>query len=95
MDPTHVALAGYSMGGYGVLTVAGAGLAPLIAAQVPGGAMTPYALGGSKADDLHIDGLMAVVAISPAGGGGSFPAWGAAGLAQAAHPDSPDRGRPG
>jgi dienelactone hydrolase len=81
VDPTRVALAGYSMGGYGVLTVAGASLAPASAVIVPGGALSAYALGGPKATDLHIDGLKAVVAISPAGGSGPLLAWGPAGLA--------------
>lgn len=81
VDPTRVALAGYSMGGYGVLTVAGASLAPGSAAIVPGGALSAYALGGPKAGALHIDGLKAMVAISPAGGAGPLPAWGPEGLA--------------
>jgi dienelactone hydrolase len=81
VDPDRVVLAGYSMGGYGVLAVAGASLSPVSAAVVPGGALTPYARGGAKIGDLHIDGLKAVVAISPAGGAGPLTAWDAAGLA--------------
>jgi predicted dienelactone hydrolase len=82
VDPDRVALAGYSMGGYGVLTAAGAALSPASSAIVPGGYLTAYALGGPKAKDLHIDGLKAVVAISPAGGAGTVRAWDPAGLAQ-------------
>jgi predicted dienelactone hydrolase len=81
IDPNRVALAGYSMGGYGVLTVAGAAVSPSATALVPGGYFKPYSQGGAKVDALRIDGLKAVVAISPAGGG-SFRAWGAEGLAQ-------------
>jgi len=81
VDPDRVVLAGYSMGGYGVLAVAGASLSPVSAAIVPGGALTPYARGGAKIGDLHIDGLKAVVAISPAGGAGPLTAWDPAGMA--------------
>jgi predicted dienelactone hydrolase len=81
IDPGRVALAGYSMGGYGVLTAAGAGVSPTAAALVPGGALSAYALGGPKAKDLHIDGLKAVVAISPAGGSAALSFWTPEGLA--------------
>jgi predicted dienelactone hydrolase len=82
IDPNRVAAIGYSMGGYGVLTAAGAGLSPKGAAglTVPGGLMTPFLRGGSRAADMRIDGLKAVVAISPAGGG-VMNAWGEEGLA--------------
>jgi dienelactone hydrolase len=81
IDPGRVALAGYSMGGYGVLTAAGAALSPKSSAVVPGGYLAAYALGGAKAKDLNIEGLKAVVAISPAGGAGPVRAWEAEGLA--------------
>jgi predicted dienelactone hydrolase len=81
IDPDRVALAGYSMGGYGVLTAAGALVSPAAAGIVPGGALTAYAKGGPKAKDLHIDGLKAVVAISPAGGSAALNFWNADGLA--------------
>jgi predicted dienelactone hydrolase len=87
IDPTHVALAGYSMGGYGVLTAGGAGLSPLTASlAMPGGYLSAYARGGPKAGELHIEGLKAVVAISPAGGAGFFSAWDGAGLRQLTSP---------
>ncbi len=70
VDPEQVALVGYSMGGYGVLTVAGAALDRAKAAQfVPGDLLVPYAEGGALAGSLRIRGLRAVVALSPAGGG--------------------------
>ena len=53
VDPTRTALVGYSMGGYGVLTAAGAELdarSPLVN-MVPGGLLSPYARGGDKRDD--------------------------------------------
>lgn len=82
VDPERVALIGYSMGGYGVITVAGAGLDPkgLPAVGVPGGYLKPFLRGGEKVRDLVVPGLKAVVAIAPAGGAG-FNAWGSDGLA--------------
>ncbi|GAC1330564.1 MAG: hypothetical protein NVSMB15_04240 [Steroidobacteraceae bacterium] len=81
VDPARTALVGYSMGGYGVLTAAGAALDPDggVVTVVPGGLMRPYARGGALRDGLTVKGLLAVVAISPAGGG-SLAAWGAEGL---------------
>jgi len=83
VDPDRVAVVGYSMGGYGALTVAGASLDPAgrAALAVPGGQMKPYARGGDRAVDFAIPGLKAVAVMAPAGGG-SFRAWGADGLAE-------------
>ncbi len=78
-DASRVALVGYSMGGYGVLTVGGASLDPKAAAMVPGGYLTPFARGGARQGELAIPGLKAVVAIAPAGM--RMSAWGAEGLA--------------
>src|SRR5882724_6180733 len=82
VDPARTALVGYSMGGYGVLTAAGATLDPNGGAVklVPGGLMLPFARGGALVSDaVTVKGLRAVVAISPAGGG-SLAAWGAEGV---------------
>jgi predicted dienelactone hydrolase len=81
VDPGRVALVGYSMGGYGVLTAAGALLDPKspMMSMVPGGLLLRYARGGAKADTVLVKGLRAVVAIAPAGGG-PWAAWGSAGL---------------
>ena len=81
IDPTRVALVGYSMGGYGVLTAAGALLDPAgpPTQLVPGGLMKPYLSGASQQDAVTVKGLRAVVAISPAGGG-TLAAWGGKGL---------------
>jgi predicted dienelactone hydrolase len=80
IDATRVALVGYSMGGYGVLTVAGGELEPdsALAKMVPGGLLAPYTRGGGARDDVRVADIRAVVAISPAGG--SLQAWGADGL---------------
>jgi predicted dienelactone hydrolase len=64
-DADRTALIGYSMGGYGVLTAAGASLDPALASATQG-FMAPYVQGGAKAGDLKVAHLKAVVAISPA-----------------------------
>jgi predicted dienelactone hydrolase len=81
IDPSHTALVGYSMGGYGVLTSAGAVLDPDGggAKLVPGGLLLPYARGGADRDAVLVSGLRAVVAIAPAGG--ALGAWGRDGIA--------------
>ena len=81
VDPSRTAMIGYSMGGYGVLSAAGAILDPQGGAVklVPGGLMLPFARGGELQQSLTIKGLRAVVAISPAGNG-NLASWGADGL---------------
>ena len=82
IDPRRTALIGYSMGGYGVLTAAGAVLdahSPL-AKMVPGGLLLPYCGGGARQGAVQVAHLRAVVAISPAGGP-PWSAWGEHGLA--------------
>lgn len=80
VDAARVALVGYSMGGYGALTAAGAELDPgsPLAGLIPGGLIAPYARGGALRDSLRVGGVRAVVALAP--GGGAMRAWGAAGL---------------
>jgi predicted dienelactone hydrolase len=80
VDPLRTALIGYSMGGYGVLTVGGGELDPgsPVAQLIPGGLVAPYARGGAAIDVLRVPGIKAIVAISPAGG--SLQAWGPEGL---------------
>ncbi|HUA25772.1 MAG TPA: hypothetical protein VMA54_16715 [Steroidobacteraceae bacterium] len=82
IDPRRTALIGYSMGGYGVLTAAGAELDPhgQLAKWVPGGLLLPYCRGGALQSTVRVAHLRAVVAISPAGGP-PWSAWGAHGLA--------------
>lgn len=81
IDPSRTALVGYSMGGYGVLTAAGATLDPVgpPTHMIPGGLLLPFVRGAAQADDLKVKNLKAVVAISPAGGG-ALAAWGTDGL---------------
>jgi len=59
VDPARTALIGYSMGGYGVLTAAGAALDPEGGAvkRVPGGLMLPFARGGASATEVLVKGL--------------------------------------
>ncbi len=82
IDPDRTALIGYSMGGYGVLTAAGAVLDPdsPIAKAVPGGLLEPYCRGGALQSSIKVAHLRAVVALSPAGGP-PWDAWGSGGLA--------------
>ena len=80
VDAARTALVGYSMGGYGVLTAAGAELDPGSPAVslVPGGLLKAYARDGGDRDAARVAGVKAVVALAPAGG--SLKAWGADGL---------------
>lgn len=80
IDMSRVALVGYSMGGYGVLTAAGAELDPAspVVQMVPGGALAAYARGGASREAVRVAHLKAVVAMAPAGG--SFNTWGADGI---------------
>jgi len=80
IDPDRTALIGYSMGGYGVLTAAGAELDPKgrACAMVPGDSLAPYAKNGERAAELRVENLKAVVAIAPFGG--ALAAWGATGM---------------
>ncbi len=64
-DPERTALIGYSMGGYGVITDAGAPLDPGLV-RATHGLMAPYVAGGANAGTLKVAHLKAVVAISPA-----------------------------
>jgi predicted dienelactone hydrolase len=70
VDPARLGLIGYSMGGYGVLAVAGAGLDPKspAVAALPADLVAAYAGKGPRAGTLTDAGVKAVVAISPAGG---------------------------
>lgn len=81
IDPERKALFGYSMGGYGVLTCAGARLDPKGPpnALVPGELLAAYVRGGALESTLRVHGLRAVVAMSPTGGD-TFAAWGYDGL---------------
>jgi len=79
-DAERTALVGYSMGGYGVLTAAGAPLDPWVGGATRG-VLAPYAAGGAKADLLKVANLKAVVAIAPAVRLQDKPIWAGSGVA--------------
>ena len=81
IDPQRCALIGYSQGGYGVLTAAGATFDPQgpPTRLVPGGLLQPYVRGAEFEGSVKVAGLSAVVAIAPAGGG-KLAAWGPVGM---------------
>jgi predicted dienelactone hydrolase len=87
VDAQRTALIGYSMGGYGVLTAAGASLDPqsVTVGFVPGGLLLPYARGGALRPSLQVSGLRAVVALAPYGGG-VLGSWGADGIGEIKSP---------
>ncbi|WP_322964043.1 alpha/beta hydrolase family protein [Sphingomonas fuzhouensis] len=85
VDPERTALIGYSMGGYGVLTVGGAPLNPRMA-DLSRGLLAPFAAGGAQADALHAKGVKAVVAIAPAARLSGVPLWTGTGAGAVAAP---------
>ncbi len=88
VDPERTVLLGFSFGGYGVLTAAGAAIDPKgrIASQyVPAGLLLPYARGGDQRDAVRVSGLRAVVAMAP-WGGGALGAWDADGIGELSAP---------
>lgn len=82
IDPSRIALIGYSQGGYGVLTAGGASLDPEgpNVELVSGGWLRKIARGSVGADSVKVHGLKAIVALAP-GGGLPKSAWGTEGLA--------------
>lgn len=64
-DADRTVLIGYSMGGYGVLTAAGAPLDQSMSGRTRD-VLAPYVAGGPKAAELKVANVKAVVAISPA-----------------------------
>ena len=83
LDEARVAIVGYSMGGYGALTSAGAGYnkKALTAAIVPGGYLEEWSAGNPKYSIRLRKELKAVVAIAPWGAQPPFNAWDGDGLA--------------
>ena len=69
IDPTNAAIIGYSMGGYGALTSAGAGYSPKspVAAMVPGGYLEPWTAGNEQFVARRPANLKAIIAIAPWG----------------------------
>lgn len=73
-DASRTALIGYSMGGYGVLSAAGAALDPSMAGATRD-ILKPYVSGAPRAGELRVRNLKAVVAIAPAGGAPNLRVW--------------------
>ncbi len=85
-DPTRVALIGYSMGGFGAVETAGAGLDPAspLAKLGPPGLFDPQLQGAPSSAPPSA--LQAVVLFAPWGGAAPLRAFGEAGLAQVKAP---------
>jgi len=84
IDADHTAVIGYSMGGYGALIFAGAGVtadAPALPWTAPGGLLGRNVAGSEGLAALHDDRLKAIIAIGPWGrNAGLFDAAGLAGI---------------
>ena len=82
-DAGNVAIIGYSMGGYGALTSAGAGFSSTggIAAAVPGGYIGDWLAASPKYQAIRRDHIKAIVAIAPWGEQPPYNAWDEKGLA--------------
>jgi len=83
VQENNAAIVGYSMGGYGALISAGAGISEnsLLNKLVPGGYLADWNRENSKYKSLARDGLKAIVAIAPWGEQPPFNAWDNEGLA--------------
>jgi predicted dienelactone hydrolase len=79
VDTDRTALVGYSMGGYGALAAAGAGISPAAVAFVPGGALAIHQQGTAPHEERRDPRIKAVVALAPWGGASGI--WNDAGLA--------------
>ena len=82
-DVTNVAIVGYSMGGYGALTSAGAGYskASALSSAVPGGYIDDWFADSLKFQAIRRDHIKAIVAIAPWGEQPPYNAWDEKGLA--------------
>ena len=80
VDPRALALAGYSMGGYGAIATAGAGFDPhsAVMSRIPSDLMP----GSLAADDEPVPGLKALILFGPWGGAPATRMWLPATLAQ-------------
>jgi predicted dienelactone hydrolase len=83
VDPSRVAIVGYSMGGYGALATAGAGYSREGAAAraIPGAYFDPWLSASKEFQSRRRDRIKAVVAIAPWGNQPPQNNWDAAGLA--------------
>jgi pimeloyl-ACP methyl ester carboxylesterase len=83
IEENNAAIAGYSMGGYGALISAGAGLSATSPLNkfVPGGYLADWNRGNEKYNALERESLKAIVAIAPWGEQPPYNAWDAESLA--------------
>jgi predicted dienelactone hydrolase len=83
VDASRVAIVGYSMGGYGALTSAGAGYSKqsMAARMVPGGHFDDWTAGSAAYATKTPKELKAIVAIAPWGAQPPYNSWDAEGLA--------------
>jgi predicted dienelactone hydrolase len=81
-DAENVAIVGYSMGGYGALTSAGAGYSKtsMLSTTVPGGYIDDWFSDSPKFQAVRRDRIKAVVAIAPWGEQPPYNAWDEKGL---------------
>jgi hypothetical protein len=77
IQENNAAIVGYSMGGYGALISAGAGVSPSSSLNkfVPGGYLADWTSGSEKFKALRRDALKAIVAIAPWGEQPPYNAW--------------------
>jgi predicted dienelactone hydrolase len=78
VDAGHTALIGYSMGGYGALNAAGAGISAGAVAYAPGGKLAVHQQGNPAYEARRDPRIKAVVAFAPWGGANKI--WDDAGL---------------
>ena len=83
VDTDNVAVVGYSMGGYGALLTAGAGLSrrSSLLTFVPGGYLDDWTASSPKYQGIDRHAIKAIVAIAPWGEQPPYSAWDAEGLA--------------
>jgi predicted dienelactone hydrolase len=83
LDPTRVAIVGYSMGGYGALATAGAGYSRLggSARAIPGGYFEGWLASNPQFEARRRDQVRALVAIAPWGAQPPHSNWDSQGLA--------------
>jgi len=83
LDASRVAIAGYSMGGYGALASGGAGYSAAsgVSRLIPGGYYDKWTAGNPAFEGVRRDNLKAIVAIAPWGAQPPQNAWDKSGLA--------------
>ena len=82
IDSNSVAIVGYSMGGYGALISAGAGISKSssLLQFVPGGYLSEWSADSPKFQSIKREALKAIVAIAPWGEQPPYRTWDSAGL---------------